>query len=89
MTTGKDIVLTVRTFAGKVMSLLFNMLSSFVIAILQRSKCLVILWLKSPSALILEPKKMKSDTVSSFSPSICHEVIRPDATIFFFKVYIF
>ena len=74
-TTGKTIVLTIQTFVGKVMSLLFNTLSRFVIAFLTRSRCLLILWLQSPSAVILEPKKIKSVTVSTFSPSICHEVI--------------
>ena len=68
-------------FAGKVMSLLFNTLSWFVIAILSRSKCLLISWLLGLSALILKPKKMKSGTVATFSPSICHEVIGPDAMI--------
>ena len=65
------------------MSLLFNMLSSFVVAFLPRSKCLLISWLQSPSAVILEPKKIKSLTVSIVCPSICHEVMGPDATIFF------
>ena len=69
MTTGKTIALTSQTFV-KVVSLLFNMLSRFVIDFLPRSKCLLILWLQSPSTLILETKKMKSDTVSTFSPSI-------------------
>ena len=66
------------------MSLLFNTLSSFVIAFLPRSKRLLISWLQSPSAVILEPKKIKSVTVSIVSPSICHEVMRPDAMIFVF-----
>ena len=70
MTIGKTIALTTWTFVDKVMSLLFNMLSRFVIAVLPRSKCLLILWLQSPSALILEFKRMKSDTVSTFSPFI-------------------
>ena len=70
MTTGKTITLTIQTFIGKVMSLLFKTLSRFDIAVLPRSKCLLILWLQSPSALILEFKKMKSDTVSTFSPFI-------------------
>ena len=69
MTTGKTIGLTMQTFVGKVMSLLFNMLSKFVIALLPRSKFLLISWLQSPSAVILEPKKIKSLTVS---PSVCH-----------------
>ena len=67
------------TFVGKVMSLLFNMLSRLVITFLPRSKCLLISWLQSPSAVILEPKKIKSDTVSTVYPSISHEVIGPDA----------
>ena len=78
MTTGKTIALTIWTFVGKVMSLLFNMLSRFAIAFLPRSKHLFISWLQSPSAVILEPKKIKSVTVSIVSPSICHEVTRPD-----------
>ena len=82
MTTGKIIALTIQTFVGKVMSLLFNMLSKFVIAFLPRSKSLLISWLQSPSRVILVPKKIKSDTVSSLSPSICHEVIWLDAMIF-------
>ena len=72
MTNGKTIALTRGTFVGKVMSLLFNMLSSFVITFLPRSKCLLISWLQSPSAVILDPKKIKSVTVSNVSPSICH-----------------
>ena len=79
MTTGKTIVLTRQIFVGKVMSLLFNMLSRFVIAFLPRSKCLLISSLQSPSTLTLEPKKIKSVTVSTFSPSICHEAMGPDA----------
>ena len=71
MTTGKTIALTIQTFVGKIMSLLFNMLSRFVIAFLPRSKCLLISWLQSPSAVILEPPKIKSVTVSTVSPSIC------------------
>ena len=78
MTTGKTIALTRWTFVGKVMSLLFNMLSRLVIAFIPRSKRLLISWLQSPSAVILEPKKIKSATVS---PSICHEVMGPDAMI--------
>ena len=70
MTTGKAIALTIWTFVGKVMSLLYNMLSGFVIAFLPRSKCLLISGLQSPSAVILEPRKIKSDTVSSVSPTI-------------------
>jgi len=84
MTTGKTIVLTRWTFVGKVMFLLFNVLSRFVIAFLPRSKCLLISWLKSASAVILEPKKIKSVTFSIVSPSICHEVMGPDAMIFVF-----
>ena len=79
MTTGKTIVLTRWTFVGKVMSLLFNMLSRLVMAFLPRSKCLLILWLQSPSAVILEPKKIRSVTVSFVSASICHEVMGSDA----------
>ena len=75
MTTGKIIALTRQTFVGKVMPLLFKMLSRFVIAFLSRSKCLLISWLQSPSAVILEPKKIMSDTVSTVSPSISHEVM--------------
>ena len=75
MTTGKTIALTIRIFAGKVMSLLFNMLSRLVIAFLSRTKCLLISWLQSPSAVILEPKKIKSVMLSIVSPSICHEVM--------------
>ena len=73
MTTGKTIALTRRTFVGKVMALLFNMLSILVIAFLPRSKCLLISWLQSPSTVILEPKKIKSLIVSIVSPSICHK----------------
>ena len=76
MTTGKTIALTRWTFVGKVMSLLFNMLSRLVIAFLPRSKCLLISWLQSLSSVILEPNKIKSVTVSIFSPSICHEVMK-------------
>ena len=82
MTTGKTITLTRWTFVGKVMSLLLNMLSRLVIAFLPRSKHLLISWLQSPSVVILEPPKIKSDTVSTVSPSICHEVMGPDAMIF-------
>ena len=81
MTTGKTIALTMQTFVGKVMSLLFNMLSRFVIAFLPRSKCLLISWLQSPSAVILEPEKRKSFTVSIVSPSIYYEVMGADAMI--------
>ena len=85
MTTGKSIALTRRTFAGKVMSLLFNMLSGFVITFLPRSNHLLISWLQSPSAVILEPKKRKSVTVSIVSPSICYEVMGLDAMILVFE----
>ena len=81
MTTGKTIALTRRTFVGNVMSLLLNMLSRLVITFLPRSKRLLISWLQSPSAVILEPRKIKSDTVS---PSICHEVMGSDAMILVF-----
>ena len=84
MTTGKTITLTRQTFVGKVMSLLFNMLSRLVIAFFPRSKCLLISWLQSPSAVILEPKKIKSVIVSIVSPSICHGVMGLDAMIFIF-----
>ena len=84
MTTGKTIALTWWTFVGKVMSLLLNMLSRFVITFLPRSKRLLISWLQSPSAVILEPKKIKSDTVSTVSPSISHEVLGPGAMILVF-----
>ena len=80
MTTGKTIALTRQMFVGKVM--FFNMLSRLVITFLPRSKYLLISWLQSPSAVILEPKKIKSDTVSTVSPSISHEVMGPDAMIF-------
>ena len=78
MTTGKTIDLTTQTFVGKTMFLLFNMLSRLIINFLSRSKHLLISWLQSPSAVILEPPKIKSVTVS---PSICHEVMGPDAMI--------
>ena len=84
MTTGKTIALILWTFAGKVMSLLFNMLSRLVRTFLPRSKHLLISWLQSPSAVILEPKKIKSVTVSIVSPSICHEVMGEDAMILVF-----
>ena len=85
MTTGKTIALTRRTFVHKVMSLLFNMLSRLVITFLPRSKHLLISWLQSPFAVILEPKKIKSVTVSIVSPCICHEVMGPDAMILVFQ----
>ena len=84
MTTGKTIALTRWTFVGKVMSLLFNMLSRFVITFLPRSKHLLISWLQSPSAVILEPPKIKSVTVSIVSPSIFYEAMGPDAMILVF-----
>ena len=84
MTTGKTIGLTGQTFVSKVISLLFNMLSRLVITFLPRSKRLLISWLQSPSAVISEPPKIKSDTVSTVSPSISHEVMGPDAMIFIF-----
>ena len=83
-TTGKNIALTIQTFFGKVMSLLFNMLSRLVITFLPRSKHLLISWLQSPSAVILEFKKIKSVSVSIVAPSICHEVMGPDAMILAF-----
>ena len=84
MATGKTIALTRQTFVGKVMSLLFNMLSRLVIAFLARRKRLLISWLQSPSAVILQPPKIKSVTVSIVSPSICHEVMGIDAMILVF-----
>ena len=84
LTIGKTIALTRWTFVGKVMSLLFNMLSRLVITFLPRSKCLLISWLQSPSAVILEPPKIKSVTLSTVSPSISHEVMGLNAMIFIF-----
>ena len=84
MTTGKTIALTRWTFVAKVMSLFFYMLPRLVITFLPRSKHLLISWLQSPSAMILEPKKIKSDTVSIISPSFCHEVMGLDAWSLFF-----
>ena len=84
MTIGKTTALTIWTFVSKLMSLLFNMLSRFVIAFLPRRKWLVISWLLSLSTVILEPKKIKSVTASTYSPSICHEVMRLDAKILVF-----
>ena len=89
MTTGKTTALTRWTFVGKVISLLFNMLSRLVIAFLPRSKHVLISWLQSPSAVILEPKKVNSVTVSVVSPSISHEVMEPDAMIFVFWILSF
>ena len=84
MTSGKTITLTMCTFVGNVISRLFNTLSRFVISILPNSKCLLTSCLQSLSAVILEPKKIKSVTVSTFPPSICHEVMGLDAMIFVF-----
>ena len=84
MTTGKTIALTRRTLVGQEMSLLLNILSRLVITFLPRSKRHLISWLQSPSAVILEPPKIKSDTISTVSPSISHEVMGPDAMIFIF-----
>ena len=81
---GKTVALTRWNFVGKVMFLLFNILSRLVITFFPRSKCLLISWLQSPSAVILEPKNIKSDTVSTVSPSIYHEVMGPDAMILVF-----
>ena len=89
MTTGKTIALTRWTFVGKITSLLFNMLSRLVIAFLPRSRCLLISWLQSPSAVIWEPKKIKAATVSIVFPPICHEVIELDAMIFAFLMLSF
>ena len=89
MTTGKTIALTRQTFVDKVMSLLFNMLSRLIIAFLSKSEHLLISWLKSPSALILEPPKLECVTVSTVSPSICHEVMGPDAMILAFWILSF
>ena len=81
MTTGKTIALTRQTFAGKVRSLIFNMLSRLVIAFLPRSKRLLISWLHPPYAMIFEPRKIQSVTVLTVSPSICHEMMGPDAMV--------
>ena len=90
ITTGKTMALSIWTFVGKVMSLLFNMLSRCVTVFLPRSRHLLILWLQSPSTVMLEPKKIKSVTVSIFSPSIFHEVMGPNAmTLVFFFVFFF
>ena len=85
MTTGKTIALTRWTFVGKVISLLYNMLSRFVLTFLPRSRRLLISWLQSPPAVILEPKKIKSVSVSTVSPSICHKVMGLDAVILDFE----
>ena len=84
MTTGKNIALTIWTFVSKVISLHFNTLSRIVIAFLPRSKRLLISWLLSPSAMILEFKKIKSVTIFTFYPSVCHEVMGPDAMVLVF-----
>ena len=89
MTTGKTIALTIRPFVGRVMSLLFNTMSRFVIAFLPSSNRLLISWLQSSSTVILEHKKRKSITASTFSPSICHEVMGPDAMILVFLILSF
>ena len=88
MTIQKTIALTIRTFVDKVRSLLFNMLSRLVVAFLPRSRCLLIYWPQSPSTVILEPKKIKSVTLSIVSPSICHEMMELDAMIFTFKCWV-
>ena len=85
MTTGKTIALIIWNFVGKVMSLLLNILSRFITAFLPRSKHLLISWLQSLSTVILEPRKIKSVTVSTFPPSICHEVMGADALILVFE----
>ena len=84
ITTGKTTALTKWTFVGKVLSLLFNTLSRLVITFLSRSKCLLVSWLQSPSAVVLEPQKIKSAIISTVSQSICHEVMGPDAMILVF-----
>ena len=89
MTTGKTTALIIWTFVGKIISLLFNMLSRFVIVFLSSSKRLLISWLQSPSAVILEPKKIKSVTVSIVSPPACHEVMGPDAMFLVFWILSF
>ena len=89
MTTGKTITLTTRNFVGKVMPLLFNMLSRLIIAFLPRSKHLLISWWQSSSAVILETREIKSVTVSIVSPSTCHEAMGPEAMIFVFSMLSF
>ena len=89
MTTGKTIALNIQTFVSKVISLLFNMLSRFFIAFLSRSKHLLISWLQSLSTVILEPKKIKSVTISTFPPSIYHDMMGPDAMVFVFWILSF
>ena len=88
MNPGKTIFLTLQIFVRKVMSLIFNILPRFVIIFLPRNKCVLISWLQSPSAMILEPKKIKSVTVSIVSPIICHEVTRLNAMIFVFECWV-
>ena len=88
MTTGKTIALTRHTFVYKVMSLLFNILSRFVIVFLPRNNCLLISWLQLPSAVILEPEEIKSVAVSIVSPSICHEMMGPEAMILVFWIWV-
>ena len=88
MITGKAIALTIQIFLGKVMSLLFNPLSRFVIAFLPRSKHLLISWLQSSSTVILEPKKIKSVNISTFPPCICHEVMGPGSWSLFFAYWV-
>ena len=88
MTTGKTIALTIWAFVSKLMSLLFNMLSRFVITFLPRSKCLLFSWLQSLFTVILEAKKIKSVTISNSSPFICHEVMGPDATMSFLECWV-
>ena len=89
VTTGKTIALTIRTFVGRVISLLFNTLSRFVIAFLTRSNRLLISWLQSPSTMLLEPKKRKSVTTSTSSPSTCREVMGLDTMILIFLIFSF
>ena len=89
MTSGETIALTIKTFVSKVMSLLFNSLSRLLITFLPKSKCLLIAWLQSLSVVILEPKKRKFITASTFPPSICHEVMGPDAMILVFWILSF
>ena len=84
MTTGKIIALTIQTFVSKMMSLMFNILPRFLIVFLPRNKCLLMSWLQSLFTVILESKEIKSVTVSTFSPSICHEALGPDAMILVF-----
>ena len=86
MTTGKTIVLTRQTFVSKVMSLIFNILSRFIIAFLPRGKHLLISWLQSPCTVILQPKKIKFHTVSIVFPSVCHEIMGPGGILVFLNV---